>query len=179
MLHLLLSEQIETKRLTLQRLRYEDAEEIFYTYANKPEATKYVSWPTHQRIKDTRNYLKYAIQGWNLGIDYSFGIRLKETNQLIGTFGVLNDQGKLQFGYILSPTQWGKGYATEVCLAMMPLLRLQFGVFRIGTFVDVENVASAAVLQKSGLIEEARLTRWFRFINQNNEARDCILFKLP
>ena len=179
MMHLLLPEQIETARLTLERLRYEDAEEMFYAYASKTEATKYMSWPTHQRISDTRNYLKFAIQGWTFGIDYSYGVRLKETNQMIGSFGVLNDQGKLQFGYILSPTQWGRGYATEVCKAMLPLLKMQPGVFRIGTFVDAENEASAHVLQKCGLVGEARLTKWFRFVNQNNEARDCILFKLP
>ena len=39
---------IRTERLLLQRLRYEDAEEIFYAYASKPEATRYVSWPTHR-----------------------------------------------------------------------------------------------------------------------------------
>ncbi|MBK5277392.1 MAG: GNAT family N-acetyltransferase [Bacteroidia bacterium] len=179
MMRLLLPERIETKRLILQRLRYEDAEEIFYTYASKPEATKYVSWPTHERISDTRNYLKYAIHGWNLGIDYSFAIRLKETNLMIGSFGVLNEHGKLQFGYILSPTQWGMGYATEVCKVMMPILRSRQGVFRVGTFVDVENLASAKVLQKSGLIEEVRLPNWHRFVNQNSEARNCILFRLP
>jgi len=179
MMHLLLPERIETNRLLLQRLRYEDAEEIFYTYASKPEATKYMSWPTHEGIRDTRDYLIYAVRGWNLGIDYSYGIRVKETNQFIGSFGVLNEAGKLQFGYIFSPTQWGKGFATEVCKAMMPMLKIQLGVFRIGTFVDAENVASAKVLLNSGLIEEARLTKWFRFVNQNNEARDCLLFKLP
>lgn len=179
MMHVSLPEQIETKRLILQRLRYEDAEEIFYTYASKLEATKYVSWPTHQGICDTRRYVTYAIQGWNMGIDYTFGIRVKETSQLIGTFGIINDGGKVQFGYILSPTQWGRGYATEVCQTMMPILRNQMGIYRIGTFVDVDNVASARVLQKSGLVEEARLTKWFRFVNQNNEAKDCILFRLP
>ncbi len=179
MMHLLLPAQIETVRLTLLRLRYEDAEEIFYTYASKSEATKYVSWPTHHRIIETRRYLRLAVQGWDLGIDYSFGIRLKESNQLIGSFGILNDVGRIQFGYILSPTQWGNGYATEVCQVMLPLLKIQLGVFRIGTFIDAENTASAKVLQKCGLVEEARLTNWFRFINQNNEAKDCILFKLP
>ena len=179
MTHLVLPEQIETKRLLLQRLKYEDAEEIFYTYAGKPEATKYMSWPTHQRIKDTRDYLKYAVPGWNLGIDYSFGIRLKDTNQFIGSFGVLNEMGKLQFGYILSPTQWGNGYATEICQLMMPILKAQPDDFRVGTFVDAENEASAKVLLKAGLIEEARLTKWFRFVNQNNEPKDCILFRFP
>ena len=78
MMPLVLPEQIETKRLMLKRLRYEDAEEIFYTYASKPEATKYVSWPTHQGIGDTRKYVAYAIQAWNRGIDYTFGIRAKK-----------------------------------------------------------------------------------------------------
>jgi [ribosomal protein S5]-alanine N-acetyltransferase len=178
-MHLLLPAHIETARLTLQRLKYEDAEEIFYTYASKSEATKYVSWPTHHRITETRIYLKHAVPGWDLGVDYSFSIRLKESNQLIGTFGILNDFGRVQFGYIFSPTQRGKGYATEVCQVMLPLLKMQLGVFRIGTFIDAENSASAKVLQKCGLVEEARLTKWFRFINQNNEAKDCILFKLP
>ena len=61
----------------------------------------------------------------------------------------------------------------------MPLLRTQHNVYRINTFVDAENVASANVLLKAGLIEEARLSKWFRFVNQDNEAKDCILFKLP
>jgi ribosomal-protein-alanine N-acetyltransferase len=80
---------------------------------------------------------------------------------------------------VFSPTQWNKGYATEVCLHLMKLLRKQHGVYRIQSFVDAENVSSARVLIKSGLIEEAKLARWFRFVNQNNEAKDCILFKLP
>ena len=179
MVQLLLPERIETERLLLQRLKYEDAEEIFYTYASKPEATKYVSWPVHQTVRDTREYLSYTIKGWDLGIDYSFGIRLRESHQFIGSFGVLNDGGKLQFGYIFSPTQWDKGYATEVCQMMMPLLQAQLNVFRIGTFVDAENIASIKVLRKCSLLEEARLVKWFRFINQGNEAKDCILFRLP
>ena len=98
---------------------------------------------------------------------------------MIGSIGVINENGKLQFGYVFSPTQWNKGYATEVCLRLMKLLKKQRGVYRIQSFVDAENVSSARVLIKSGLIEEAKLTRWFRFVNQNNEAKDCILFKLP
>jgi RimJ/RimL family protein N-acetyltransferase len=174
-----LPEKITTERLVIQRLRYEDAEEIFYTYASKPEATRFVSWPTHNSIEDTRSFLAYAISAWENGTDYSYSLRLRESNRLIGSFGIMNDAGKIQFGYILSPTQWGLGYATEACRQMMALLKKEGGLYRIGTFVDVENEASINVLKKSGLIEEARLTRWFKFINQGNEPRDCILFILP
>jgi len=174
-----LPDHIVTERLSLRRLRYEDAEEIFYTYASKPEVTRFVSWPTHQTLKDTNAFLRYAINAWDSGTDYSFAIRLKESNRLIGSIGVINEDGKLQFGYVFSSTQWNKGYATEVCLRLMSLLRNQKGVYRIQSFVDSENVSSARVLIKSGLVEEARFVRWFRFVNQNNEAKDCILFKLP
>ena len=81
--------------------------------------------------------------------------------------------------YILGPNYWGRGLATEVCTKLMDMVRLTPGLHRIGTFIDAENVASERVLLKSGLVVEARLEKWFRFINQNNQEKDCILFKLP
>lgn len=170
--------QIVTERLSVQPLKYEDAEEIFYAYASKPEATRFVSWPTHNSIEDTRSYLRYAIAAWQKGLEYAFSIRTRESARLVGSFGVINDNGKLQFGYILSPSQWGNGYATEVCKTMMNLLTME-GVYRIQSFVDAENTVSAKVLMKSGLVEEARLPNWFRFVNQGNVPKDCILFRLP
>jgi ribosomal-protein-alanine N-acetyltransferase len=175
----LFPESLETERLLLQRLKYEDAEEIFYAYASKEAATRFVSWPTHQSIRDTRQYVKYAVAAWRAGIDYTFVIRERNTQRLVGSIGLLVNEGKIQFGYILSPTVWGRGFATEACRAVLNLARQLPDIYRIGTFVDVENVASVRVLQKCGLIEEARLPRWFRFVNQQNEPRDCILFRLP
>jgi [ribosomal protein S5]-alanine N-acetyltransferase len=172
-------ELLETERLILQRLRYEDAPEIFYTYASKVESTWFMSWPMHNSLKDTRNFLKYAVAGWRSGIDFSYGIRLKDSGRLVGSCGVLNDQGKIQFGYVLGPLHWGKGYATETCRRLITELRSIPEVYRISTFVDTENTASINVLKKSGLEEEALLQKWFRFVNQGNDPKDCVLFRLP
>jgi ribosomal-protein-alanine N-acetyltransferase len=179
MMILNMPERLETDRLILQRLRYEDAEEIFFSYASKPEATRFMSWPTHQSINDTHDFLKYAIHGWQTGKDYSFSIRLKDSNKFAGSFGILHDDGKVQFGYIFSPTYWGRGYATEVCMLMMQVLKKNPGIHRIGTYVDIDNTSSMNVLRKSGFFEEAKLTRWMRFPNQQNEPRDCVMFVLP
>jgi [ribosomal protein S5]-alanine N-acetyltransferase len=179
MMKLNLPEKIETERLLLQRLRYEDAEELFYTYASKAEATRFVSWPTHQTIRDTRAFLKYAINGWQAGTDYSFSIRDKISQRYIGGLGVLNDKGKIQLGYILGPLHWGKGFATEACLKITEVLKTIPGIYRIGSFVDAENIASSGVLLKAGFEQEARLEKWFKFINQDNQPKDCILYKLP
>ena len=97
----------------------------------------------------------------------------------MGSFGVINENGKIQFGYIFSPTQWGNGYATEACKKMMTLLRDRKDIYRIGTYVDQENTASIKVLKKSGLIEEATLSQWVRFPNQGNTPKDCVLFRVP
>ena len=176
---LAIPEMLVTERVILCRLKHEDAEEIFYSYASKPEATKYMSWPTHMRLEDTRAFLNHAVSGWNAGSDYSYGIRLKQFNRFIGSCGLINEDGKIQFGYVLSPSHWGQGYATEVCRKIMEMVRTLPGVQRVSTFVDVENVASAKVLLKSGLVEDARLEKWFKFVNQNNSLKDCLLFKLP
>lgn len=170
---------IETERMVLQRLRLEDAAEIFYAYASKPEVTKYLSWPTHRSVDDTNAFLNYAVRAWQSGTDFSYAVRFKENSRMAGSFGVLNDNGKVQFGYAYSPSCWGQGIATEVCRALMEILKTTDGIYRIGTFVDVDNVASMRVLEKSGLEPEARLEKWFRFVNQGGEPKDCLLFKLP
>lgn len=174
-----LPDKIDSARIYLERLRYEFAEEIFFAYASKPEATQFVSWPTHNSIDETRIYLAYAINGWKMGVDYSYVIRLKPNGQLIGSIGCINEIGKVQFGYILSPTFWNQGLATEACKVLLNSLLQLENVYRIWTFTDGENHASQRVLVKNGLVEEARLTRWFRFVNQGNVPKDCVLFKLP
>lgn len=179
MIRLMLPEQYQTDRLVVARLRYEDAEEMFYAYASKPEATRFVTWLTHKSIDDTRSYLRYAITAWRNGTDYAFSVRIKETSRLIGSIGIVNNNGKLQVGYIYSPTQWGRGYASEVCQSMVKLLVQQPGVYRIQSFIDAENVASGQVLKKAGFVEEARLEQWLRFVNQDNLAKDCVHFRLP
>lgn len=170
--------EIITGRLLLQRLKYEDAEEIFYTYASKPEATRFMAWPTHASIEDTRSFLEYAHYAWKNSLEFSYAIRLPDSGRLIGSIGVVNDDGKVQFGYILSPTQWGQGYATEACTAVVNLLKTIPSVHRVWTLVDAENMASIRVLQKSGLVQEARLDKWLRFINQNNDPKDCLIFRV-
>lgn len=174
-----LPDQIETQRLLLQRLKYEDAEEIFYAYASKPEATRFVSWPTHNKVADTQRYLSSAIPAWRSAKEFNYTIRLKNENRLVGAIGAVNDTGKIQIGYIISPASWNQGFASEACRALLEqLINLRF-VFKIWTFVDADNVASLAVLKKCGLIEEARLSLWHRFVNQDNQPKDCILFDFP
>jgi len=175
---MLIPERVETPRLILTRLQLTDAEEIFYTYASKPESTRYVSWPTHITLKDTRTFLVYARNAWAQALDYSFAVRLKSSNRLIGACGFLNDAGKVQLGYVFGPLHWGKGYATEAANAVVQFL-LTLPVYKIDSFVDTDNKASIRVLEKCGFQVEAVVKDWWRFPNQNNQQKDCVLFTFP
>lgn len=175
----LLPERLLTSRLVLQKLRYEDAEEIFYTYASKPDATKYVSWKTHERIEDTVTFLRYAHAAWVRGDDYSYSIRLQDSGRMAGSIGVLNRDGEIQFGYVVSPSLWNRGIATEAASKVLEMLVANPVVRKISTFADVDNTASVQVLRKIGLTEEGKREKWFRFPNQNNELKDCMLFSYP
>jgi len=170
---------IYSPRLRIQQLRYEEADEIFYTYASKLEATRYVLWPTHHSVNDTRQFLKRTIAAWKAGREFSYGIRTADQSRLIGSFGVVVQQQSAQFGYILSPTHWGRGFATEVCRAVLPLLTVQADITRIWTLVDCDNTASIRVLQKAGLQRERHLQQWQRFVNQDNKLKDCFIYALP
>lgn len=172
-------DSIETERLNLFRIRDQDAEEIFFTYASKPAATKYLSWPTHQSLRDTRAFIRYAHQQWEAGKDFSFVIRRRSPARLIGSLGLINDDGRFQIGYVLGPNYWGQGYATEAVRTVLKLLASAQRVSEIRTFVDASNAASIRVLLKAGMVEESREEKWFQFVNQGDTYRDCVLFRFP
>ena len=75
--------------MIVQRLKYEDAEEIFYTYASKAEATWFVSWMKHGRMEDTINFLSKSRYLWAKEKDFSYSVRLLESNRLIGGVGCI------------------------------------------------------------------------------------------
>lgn len=59
----------------------------------------------------------------------------------------------IEVGYLLKPSAWGQGYATEICTR---LLRFGFEMTDLDLIVactDLENVGSQHVLRKSGMYD--------------------------
>ncbi len=57
--------EIATERLTLRRFEIEDAENMFYNWANDPEVTKYLTWPAHESVDTTETILKEWISKYD------------------------------------------------------------------------------------------------------------------
>jgi [ribosomal protein S5]-alanine N-acetyltransferase len=168
-------EKIETERLMLRKLRYEDAAQIFYVYASKLESTRYVYWRTHETMEDTREFLKKAHALWSKRRRFCFGIFLKASGRMVGEFALHTEGFTPQISYLFGPIHWGKGYAQETCGAVMRMLKQVSHIHKVETFVDIDNSASKNVLIKCGFVEFS-FSGKFPFVNQGNQPKACSLF---
>ena len=51
---------LETERLILRRFTIEDAESMFNNWASDDEVTKFLTWPTHKSIEDSKKFINYS-----------------------------------------------------------------------------------------------------------------------
>jgi len=65
------------------------------------------------------------------------------------------------------------GYMTEAVAGIIDWALKQESVYRVWAVCDVENLASAQVLEKAGMQREGILRRWTMHPNRSDEPRDC------
>ena len=65
---------------------------------------------------------------------------------------------------------------TEALRSLVEWALAQPGVWRVWSFCDAENRASARVMEKAGLAFEAVLGRWAAHPNLSPEPRDCRVY---
>ena len=164
---------LQTERLILRKPVLEDAEVIFETYAHDEEVTRYLTWVANKNIEETRNYVERALAAWDRGSEFSWAITIKETGQLIGMIGTRIDSYLANLGYVLARAYWNKGYMSEAVKAVAHWALSQEEIYRVWAVCDVENVASARVLEKAGLQKEGVLHRWVILPNMSSKPRDC------
>ena len=71
---------------------------------------------------------------------------------------------------------WRNGYATEAASAVVEWIFSVRSVWWLAATCDVENLASARVLEKAGLTREATLRRAIVRPNLSPEPRDAFLY---
>jgi RimJ/RimL family protein N-acetyltransferase len=168
-------ETIETDRLILRKPRLQDTEAMFRSYASDPEVTRYLTWLTHTSVDQTRDYLMHAIAGWEKSNTFTWVITLKPTLELIGSIDIRLETNA-NIGYVLSRPFWNRGYMTEAVRALIRWALETDEIFRAWAVCDVENVASARVLEKAGMELEGTLRRWIVLPNRSSKPRDCVCY---
>lgn len=151
--------EIETNRLILGKLSFNDIPKIIEYAGNKKVAEMTLDIPHPYKEKDALFWLNSANQGFENKTQYTFGIRIKSSKQFIGGIGLrLNTRfNNAELGYWIAEAFWNKGYATE---AVEGVLKFGFNALNLNKIYAgylVENTASGRVMIKNGMIKEAEL----------------------
>jgi RimJ/RimL family protein N-acetyltransferase len=158
-------ESIQTPRLRLRRPRPTDADAIFSRFASDPAVTKYVAWPTHRSVADTRAFLDWCDGEWKRWPAAAYLIERREDGLLAGSTGLTYEAiDRVSTGYVLAQDAWGQGIATEALQAMVDL-SLTLGVDRLHAICHVQHRASRRVLEKGGFVLDQVLLRYYPFPN--------------
>ncbi len=164
--------EILTDRLQLLPPTLNDAKDIFARYGQDPAISRYMSWVPHRSLEDTICFLSKIISDNAEGRSYTFLIRSRRSGELLGSVGGAIDRHRMQFGYCLARDAWGHGYATEAATTFISAALRLPELWRIQAFCDVENKASARVLEKSGLKHEGILRQYMVLPNMGDVPRD-------
>jgi [ribosomal protein S5]-alanine N-acetyltransferase len=169
-------ELIHTACLILRKPTSGDAEAIFSHYAQDPEVTRFLLWRPHASLHDTHMFLSACLKNWEGESDFTWAIERPGESGVIGMIGAQIDQHGANLGYVLMRPEWNKGYITEAVKALSDVLLTLDSVYRVWAVCDVENTASARVLEKSGMTCEGILRRWLILPNAGSVPRDCYCF---
>ncbi|MBD3348097.1 MAG: GNAT family N-acetyltransferase [Candidatus Eisenbacteria bacterium] len=151
---------ITTPRLVLRDFVEEDWRSV-HEYGSDPEVVRFMPWGPNTE-EDTRAFVARALSARQEKPRRTFelAVTLGESGGLIGGCGIRvsrpTDLGA-DMGYCLRRDCWGRGYGTELSLAIVGFGFEELGLHRIIATCDPDNVASVRVLEKTGMKREATL----------------------
>lgn len=137
-------------------MRPGDAEEM-HAYASDPEVARHMLWGPHERLREAENFLRFVEERYARGDPAGWGLEERETGRFIGTCGLQAwhpEHARAELGYVLSRERWGLGLMTEAVVAVVGFAFDRVGFNRIEARCLDGNVASARVLEKTGMTRE-------------------------
>lgn len=147
---------LETPRLTLAPYTDADVEDVL-AYAGDPEVARYVSWPAHKTLEDSKAFLtwiKNTTCRESGRVFFVFSIRLKENGRVVGSIDFKHASHPYcgQIDYALGRAHWGKGIMSEAAAALRDwAFQAMPELVRLHSFCDTRNPGSSRVMEKIGM----------------------------
>ena len=171
-------ELVETQRLLLRKPLPKDADGIFQTYAQDREVTRYLVWSPHASVETTREFIANCQSRWESAKAFPYVITKRGNGELLGMIEFRLNGHRVDCGFVLARPYWGQGLMPEAVSALIAISLAQPSIFRVEATCDVENRASARVLEKAGLSREGLLRRNIIHPNISLEPRDSLLYAI-
>ncbi len=166
---------IEGVRVRLQQAMPADAATLF-GLVDDEDVMRHMDWPRASGVDETRVHLELAAQRWDAGTEHQYLILRKSDVLPVGSISFRPRGFSVDFGYLMGRDHWGQGLATEAAQLLVQGLQRQPEFIRIWATCDADNAASAAVLQKAGLVFEGRLRRATIRPNRQGGPKDTLMY---
>ncbi len=143
---------LTTERCIVREFSMDDMQALFDLYA-QPGMTEFVE-PLYD-WEEEKAYEEEYIS--NMYRYYGYGIWLvckKDTGKVIGRAGLeqrdFDGRTEPDLGYMICPAEQGKGYATEVCRAVLKYANEHLGFSKINCRIQKGNEASVRLAERLG-----------------------------
>ena len=168
---------VRTARLNLREFVDSDFHAV-HAYSSDPRVTRYLFFGPRD-ADSTAEYLEGLLASQRERPRTRFELAVEEaaSGRVIGACDLsFIERNVVDLGYMLGIDVWGKGFATEIALALVEAAFFELRADRVISTVDVNNGASIRVLEKIGM-------RWEAVYRKHRRAKnrwwDCHLFVLP
>ena len=150
----------QTSRLIFRPPTVADAPLLFERWTSFDEVTRFLLWQTHQEVTTTREFLAGCEDAWQQKTTRFPWVLERDGDEHLDPVGMIElniDEHIASVGYVIAPEFWGKGYATEALMKVLDFTLVHPTIWRVEAITDIENCASARVLEKAGMQREGTL----------------------
>ena len=140
---------VETERLTLRELTFDDSDSL-YAVLGDPIAMEH--YPAPKTRSETEGWIEWARASYERNGFGLLAVERSADGAFLGDCGPMLQpvEGELvpEIGYHIVRREWGQGYATEAASACRDLVLGPLGFGRVVSIVSPENLASRRVAEK-------------------------------
>ena len=168
--------ELQTERLTLRRLSFDDLYDYYERLGSDGEVSKYMLFEPHQDIGETLALIEEALVRYEEENFYRWGI--ENGDGLIGVIELLHfdeESESCTFTCMLGKQWWGQGYATEAVKEVFRFAKEELGVKKITADHMAPNAASGAVMRKAGMVQVGILPGKYE---KHGQRHDAIVYEL-
>lgn len=146
---------LETRRVRLRQYRHDDLDELAAMFADE-ETMRY--YPRPKTREEALAWIEWSLE---LYAEHGFGLWVMEstsTSAFLGDCGLtpqmVEGVSDIEIGWHTKKEFWKQGFATEAALACRDMGFDSFGLTRLISIIDPENIASRRVAEKIGMRPE-------------------------
>lgn len=170
---------LETERLSLRRISINDVKDIYREILGNKNRLHFLDWNYASDINEAKAYVENIINNYSKEHYFFWIIEEKIIQEFVGCIFVCNSDLRKRLAeieYVASDKVQGHGYMTEALNKVIDFLIKEVGYYRIEGVCNIENKASARVMEKAGMILEGILRGRALNFNEDGNPGDLKIY---